>query len=147
MLEWFAGHGTGMAMALPTLLVLRTRPRVSPPKLGVIETVVWCGVLLAFATAPFTWFQNIGWLLILPAATVFAFRLGQKRTVAAMLVINGVGEFWAYSHPNPAVFGPTLSPALLILFGQLYYAAIYFNGLVTGLAINHQVRVKINPSP
>ena len=142
MLEWFAGHGTGMAMALPTLLVLRTRPRVSPPKLGVIETVVWCGVLLAFATAPFTWFQNIGWLLILPAATVFAFRLGQKRTVAAMLVINGVGEFWAYSHPNPAVFGPTLSPALLILFGQLYYAAIYFNGLVTGLAINHQVRVK-----
>ena len=142
MLEWLAGHGLGMAMALPTLLVLRTPSRIPPPKLGRFEALLWWGLMAALATAPWTVFNNLEWLLILPAATVFAFRLGLKTTVAAMLVINAANEFWFYLHPDPAVFGPVLSTQMLILAGQLYYAAIYFNGLVTGLAIAHQVRIK-----
>jgi signal transduction histidine kinase/DNA-binding response OmpR family regulator len=142
MLEWLAGHGVGMAMALPTLLILRTPNRIAPPRLGWIETLLWWGALLAFATAPLTWFVNLSWLLILPAATVFAFRLGLKTTVGAMLAINALNEAWAYVHPNPNIWGPHMSIGMIILLGQLYYAAIYFNGLVTGLAINHQARVK-----
>jgi signal transduction histidine kinase/DNA-binding response OmpR family regulator len=129
-------------MVLPTLLVLRTPTRAPPPRLGRLEGSVWIVVLLAFVTAPFTWAANVSWLLILPAATLFAFRLGLKTTVAAVSVIDGVAEVYAYLHPNPNLWGTPMSMGMLILLGQLYYAAIYFNGLVTGLGVTHQARVK-----
>jgi signal transduction histidine kinase/CheY-like chemotaxis protein len=140
MLEWFAGHGSGMAMALPTLLILRTPGRVAPPKLGRPEALFWWGSIGALLVAPFTPFAPVGGMLILPAATVFAFRLGLKTTVTAMLALIAVNEVHAYLVPE--TFGGLVAPAMLILVGQGFYAAIYFSGLVTGMAISHQVRIK-----
>jgi signal transduction histidine kinase/ActR/RegA family two-component response regulator len=140
--QWFAGHGLGMALSLPTLLVLATPDNTAPPKRHPIETAILVTSLLAFASAPFNALSNVTFLLILPAATVLAFRLGVKMTVSSILVISTIGDLFYYQHPNANTWGTPLSIATLILIGQLYNLAVYLNGLLTGLAVNYQARLK-----
>jgi signal transduction histidine kinase/CheY-like chemotaxis protein len=141
-IQWFSGHATGMVLALPTLLILATPDHTAPPKRHPVETAILVASLLAFASAPFDGLSTFTFLLILPAATIFAFRLGVKATVASILVISAIGDIYYYLHPNPEVWGTPLPLAMLILIGQAYNLAVYLNGLFTGLAVNYQARLK-----
>jgi signal transduction histidine kinase/DNA-binding response OmpR family regulator len=140
--QWFAGHAAGMITALPTLLVL-----IHPARVSIKPPAAWeragLGLLfLAFLTAPVTGLSVITFMLILPAATFFAFRVGLRMTVAGILVLNLTSEIWAYLNPVADLWGPTLPIVTMIAIGQAYGAAVCLNGLFTGLAVNHQLRLK-----
>jgi signal transduction histidine kinase/ActR/RegA family two-component response regulator len=139
--QWFAGHAVGMMMALPTLLILATPGRTAPPRRHPIETAILIVALLAFATAPFDALSNVTFLLILPAATIFAFRLGLKATVCSILAISTIGNVFSYLHADTRILGTPVPVATLILVGQVYGLVVYMNGLFTGLAISHQARL------
>jgi signal transduction histidine kinase/ActR/RegA family two-component response regulator len=141
--QWFAGHATGMVIALPALLILATPTLIKPPTKSPFEKIFFAAVLAMFATSPFTPFGAVAFMLILPAATIFAFRLGLKTTVVSILAIDGISEFFAYLHPNPDIWGVPMSMEMSILLGQIYYLAVYLNGLFTGLAIDYQARLKL----
>jgi signal transduction histidine kinase/CheY-like chemotaxis protein len=140
--QWFAGHAIGMMLSLPTLLILATPGRTAPPRRHPVETAILVVVLLAFATAPFDVLGNVTFLLILPAATVFAFRLGLKTTVCSILAIMTIGDVFNYLHADPRILGTPMPAATLILVAQLYSLAVYMNALFTGLAISHQARLQ-----
>jgi len=140
--QWFMGHALGMIVTLPTLLVLATPNATAPPRRRPLETVVWVFTLAVLALAPFLGIASFTFLLTLPAATIFAFRLGVKPTVAGILAIGWIGDFYYYAHPDPTIWGPKLSIATIILIGQAYGLAVYLNGLFTGLAISYQARLK-----
>jgi signal transduction histidine kinase/CheY-like chemotaxis protein len=141
-MQWFAGHATGMILALPTLLVLATPAQTAPPRRHPVETAILVAILLVFASAPFTPLVSVTFLLILPIATIFAFRLGVKPTVASILVISAISDYYSYTHPMKLPPGMEIAPAVLILISQSYNIAVYLNGLFTGLAINYQARLK-----
>jgi signal transduction histidine kinase/CheY-like chemotaxis protein len=141
-MQWFMGHALGMMVTLPTLLVLATPGATAPPRRHPVESAIWTTTFLVLALAPFLGISTFTFLLILPAATIFAFRLGLKPTVAGILAIGWIGDFYYYQHPNPAIWGPQLPMATVILIGQAYGLAVYLNGLFTGLAISYQARLK-----
>jgi signal transduction histidine kinase/ActR/RegA family two-component response regulator len=141
-MEWFAGHATGMLLALPTLLVLATPDHTARPKRHPIEMAILITAVLVFASAPFDGLNTVTFLLILPAATIFAFRLGVKVTVASILAITSIGDIFYYLHPNPSVWGAPLPLMTIIMIEQFYNLAVYLNGLFTGLAVSYQARLK-----
>jgi len=140
--EWVLGHGLGLTITLPTMLMLRspTKLRAAGPR--PLEWVVLTAGYVALLTSPFDAFSNLSWLFVLPAATVLAFRAGPKITVVATVTISAVWETTAYLHPDPQAFGLPLSIDGQILFGQLYYLAICLNGLLTALAVYGQSRLR-----
>jgi signal transduction histidine kinase/CheY-like chemotaxis protein len=143
--EWFCGHGFGMAIMLPTLLLLASPDRSTPPRKTWVEKILLAAALAVFAVAPYSGNTVIGavtYLLIVPAATVMAFRLGPKMTVVAILILNTLNQVQGFLHPNPMAWGVPMRVGTLILVGQLYLAGVYCNALLTGLAIDYQARIK-----
>jgi len=140
--QWFMGHAMGMIVTLPTLLVLATPQQAAPPRRSAVETAIMLGAFALFAFSPYLGIATFTFLLILPAATVFAFRLGVKPTVAGILASQWISDIYYYSHPDPKVWGAPLSIGMIILIGQAYALGVYLNGLFTGLAIGYQARLK-----
>jgi signal transduction histidine kinase/ActR/RegA family two-component response regulator len=143
--EWFCGHGMGMVTMLPTLLLLASPARSTPPVKTWAEKIVLGLALAAFAVAPFSGMAQIGavtYLLIVPASTVLAFRLGPKLTVVAILILDTITQIQGYLHPNLMAWGVPMRLPTFILVGQLYLLGVYANALLTGLAIDYQARMK-----
>ncbi len=143
--EWFCGHGMGMATMLPTLLLLASPDRSTPPRKTWAEKILLAAALAVFAAAPYSGNLVIGqvtYLLIVPAATVMAFRLGPKMTVVAILALNTLNQVQGFLHPNPMAWGVPMRVSTYILVGQLYLVGVYCNALLTGLAIDYQARIK-----
>jgi len=141
--QWLAGHGVGMMLMFPTLMLLGTPMRKIAPGKTALEKVVWAAVLTFFAVGVFTKLSVVTFILILPLATAMAFRLGPKPTVLVLLVLTTGSAIMAHLYPNPKVWGPVLPMETIIFIGQAYQLGVYLNGLFTGLAINHQARVKL----
>jgi signal transduction histidine kinase/ActR/RegA family two-component response regulator len=143
--EWFCGHGFGMATMLPTLLLLASPDRSTPPRKTWAEKILLAAALAVFAVAPYsgnTVVSSVTYLLIVPAATVMAFRLGPKMTVVAILILNTLSQVQGFLHPNLMAWGVPMRVSTYILVGQLYLAGVYCNALLTGLAIDYQARMK-----
>ena len=140
--QWLVGHLVGMATMLPTLILLATPARTKPPAKSMLEMVLLVGSVLIFVSSNFSALGVVTFLLILPAATIFAFRLGPKATVVTLLALTTLSDAAGYIHPNLNAWGTPMSIDMIILVGQCYLTFVFMNGLFTGLAVDHQARMK-----
>ncbi len=138
----FASHFMGLGTMLPCLLLLATPNLPKAPKKGWFEKIVLGLMLLVFAAAPFSSISYATFMLIFPAATVLAFRLGAKATTAAILALTTNSLVVGWLHPSEGVSQAPLSVGVVILIAQLYTMAVVYNGMFTALAVNHQARIK-----
>ncbi len=133
----------GVGMVLPTLLMLMTPDRSRPPKRSRVEPVLLtlaAAVLIALAWTPF---YMLSLLLAFPAATLFAMRLGGRATTLSILLITLSGFFYPFVFPAPPVPGATEASIDAVIFGfQIYIVFVFYNGLLTAMAMDHRSRIK-----
>ena len=140
--QGLVSHFMGLGSMLPAILLLATPNLVKGPRKGWFEWLLLGGGILVFAAAPFTALSYATFLLIFPAATIFAFRLGAKQTVALIVSLTTLSLVMGYLKPDASYSEWGMPIAAIILIGQLYTMAVIYNALFTALAINHQARVK-----
>ncbi|RYG04955.1 MAG: hypothetical protein EON94_01075 [Caulobacteraceae bacterium] len=140
--QWLAGHGMGMIMMLPTILLLMTPAQTKPPRKSLAEQLLLTAIFTALALAPFTPLDAAAQFMVLPIATIFAFRLGPKLTVISILVICTVDQVDCFLNPDGLLWGAQVGRNTKILAGQIFLVAVYANAVFTGLAIDYQARVK-----
>lgn len=133
----------GLSIVLPTLLMLATPTVIQPPKRSRLENILLFLAAGAILLAPFGGRYYLALLLTFPLANIFALRLGGKATAVALLLLNGA----TFSHPFFLENGvlQASSPGLaylVILAFQICTIVVFYNGLLTALAIDHQARIK-----
>ena len=143
LLHSFMATFLGLSLVLPTLLMLATPAVIQPPKRTGLENALLLLAAGVILIAPFTDRYYLALLLTFPLANVFALRLGGKATAVALLFLNGA----TFCHPflfNHAVLqiGSSSLSYLIILAFQVCTIVVFYNGLLTALAIDHQARIK-----
>lgn len=142
-IQWFVASVAGVSMILPTTLILATPNRIRTAPKGWVNAALLTAALGGVILAPFAGLFLLSLLLIFPLANIFALRAGGRVTAFTMTLTT----LWLFIYPfvDTTAAAPSSSEAAAnaVTFGfQLYIIAVFYNGLLTSLAIDHQTRIK-----
>ena len=141
--QWFCASFVGTSMILPTLLMLATRSTAPRPQRTRTETVGLALVVVTLLVLPFVGLNYLALMLAFPAANLLAMRIGPKATALTLTVVN----LSAFAFPFLATgsllhqVAPSVGAAM-VLGLQIYSVVVFYNGILTALAIDQQARTK-----
>jgi signal transduction histidine kinase/CheY-like chemotaxis protein len=141
--HWFAADFLGMAIVLPTILILVSdAQKFQPLKDRSNETVLFLLLFGLFAFAPLEVVRVGGMFVSLALMTALAFRRGPKATALATIVVAASWTTATLLREANYAVNPEWALEYRILLLQIYIAALFFTGLITSLAVADQRRLR-----
>jgi len=142
--QWFAASLLGNSMVVPALLMLRTPSTIRNYGRSRTETLALAALVIGMIIAPHVGLFYPALLLAFPVANLLAMRLDGRTACLSLVAINLSTFTRSFTDPDKTLFSVGEAPIInvVILGLQIYLMIVFYNGLITALAIDQQMRVK-----